>query len=463
MREITRNIGLIGAYLVTLFLLTSLVLALGKFTLPQSPIVLSFFVAMTLLLLAVRKKMWRDIGNRSFWIYTLSILAITFGIESYIVNYLPFEWATDPELCKAQAEYMLTTWELKPETADYFYMYPYNINISVILALLYKLFGDYTLVIYVFLLWVNASSLLAALTVRNITGNNLASIVTLALLQIFCIFTTRTYMPYTSNLALLFPILLIYIYTTKLSSTKKAILVPLLAAFGWQAKLTSLIALIAIVVIEAVRYVLNRKLYSNKDVAVGIVSTILSLALCAGLKTVGWNSMNYQQDDNKVKGFAYYLYLGQNTKSGGQWDEEYVKNGTMIAPSVEREAFYYSVAKRDFMDRGIMDNVKFYVAKTAICWGCTYMDYTRFEGKDNRWVFTLRHCVWFFIFVCAMISIFVCRNRYNLTMMLTLIGVMFYLFLSEGSFTYVIMFSPIIFAMAGITMAKLTSCPKSQS
>lgn len=463
MENLLRILGKTGAYIVALFLTVCLLLALGKYTLPQSPIVLSFFAAMTLLLFVARKKKWRDIGNRSFWLCTVSLLIAAFGIEAYIVNYAPFEWATDPKLCKELAEHMQTNWALKPETADYFYMYPHNINISVILALLYKLLGDYTLVIYAFLIWVNVSSLLACLTVRNLTGNNAVSVLVLLLLQVFCIFTTRTYMPYTSNLALLFPILLIYVYTTKLSSTKKAVLIPLIAAFGWQAKLTSLIAFIAIATIEAVRYMLNRKLYSNKDVAVAFASTVFSFALCAGLKTVSWNSLDYQQDDNRYKTFAYYLYLGQNTKAGGQWDAEYVNKGDLTAPSAERDAYYYSAAKRDFAERGLSGNIKFYTAKTAICWGCTYMDYTNFEGKDNSWVFILRHCVWFFIYICAMISIFVCRNRYNLAMLLTLTGLMIYQFLAEGSFTFVIMFSPIIFAMAGITIAKIIGCQKYQS
>ena len=458
-----KKIGYIGTYCVALFLLLCLLVALAKYTMPQAPVVLLFSCIMTGALWFVRKKNMPTISNKRFWIGVLMLLAGTFLVEAYIVNFLPFEWATDPELCKAQAEYMLTKWELKQETADYFYMYPYNISIQVVLGALYRLLGDYSYVIYVFLLWVNLSSLLACLTIRNLTGSNGASLLTLLLLQVFCIFTTRTYMPYTSNLALLFPILMIYLYTTKLSVTKKAILIPVIAAIGWQAKLTSLIAFIAIVIIEGIRYVLNRKRYTRTEITVAVLSTIISFALCASIKTLCWNGLNYQQDDNRVKGFAYYLYLGQNTKSGGQWDEDYVNNGTLIAPSMEREAFYFSVAKRDFKERGILGNIKFYFAKSAICWGCTYQDYIRFYGKDTNWVFTLRHCIWFFVFVCAMLSVFVKRNRYILSMILTLTGVMIYLFLSEGSFTYVIMFSPIVFAMAGITIARIATKTRNAS
>lgn len=454
--NVIRKTGIIGAYVVALFLLLCLILGLAKYTMPQSPVVLLFSAVMLGVLWFVKKRTLSEkISDNSFWITAIVLFVITFFTEAYIVNYAPFDWATDPRLCKENAEYMLSTWALKPELADYFYMYDHNINILTVLGALYRLLGDYTYVVYVFLIWVNISSLLACLTVRNITGNNFVSLLVFALLQVFCIFTTRTYMPYTSNLALLFPILVIYVYSTKLDSTYKAILIPFIAALGWQAKLTSLIAFIAIAIIETMRYIQYSKKDTKKTVCIAVASTVISFVLCAGLKTALWNSLNYQQDDNRYKTFAYYLYLGQNTKAGGQWDAEYVNKGDLTAPSAERNAYYYSVAKQDFMDRGLLGNIKFYTAKTTICWGCTYMDYTKFNGEDCRWVFTLRHCIWFFVFACAMLSVFICRNRYNLAMLLTLTGLMIYQFLAEGSFTFVIMFSPIIFAMAGITMNKV--------
>ena len=455
MVKIIRSTGLVGAYTVALFLLVCLLIGQVKYAMPHTPMVLVFATIVAGALLYIRKYHLSAISDKTFWISVAFLLFSAYCVEAYIVVNHPFEWATDPRLCKEQAEYMLTTWGMSPKLNGYFAMYPHNINILIVVGALYRLFGDYTYVVYFFLLLVNLSSLFACLTIKNITKNNFVSIVSLLLLQVFCIFTTRTYMPYTSNLALLFPILMVYVYTTKLSTTKKAILIPLIAAIGYQAKLTALIAFIAIAGIEAVRYVINRKLYTNKDVGIAIASTIVSFALCAGLKTICWNEFGYLEDDNRVKGFTYFVYLGQNTQSGGQWDAEYVKNSEYIAPKAERDAYYASVIKRDITERGLLGNIKFYVAKTAICWGCTYQDYVKFDNIDKKWVFTFRHCIWFFIFACAMLSVFICRNRYNLAMILTLTGVMIYLFLSEGSFTYVIMFSPIVFAMAGITMSKL--------
>lgn len=455
MSDIIRRSGYIGACFVALFLLTCLLVGQVKYAMPQTLMVTGSSVFVIGALLYARKRSLSYISDRTFWIGVSFLLISAFCVEAYIVVSHPFDWATDPRLCREQAEYMLTTWGMSPDLSGYFAMYPHNINILIVLGALYRLFGDYTYVVYVFLVLVNLSSLFACLTVRNITKSNFASIVSLLLLQVFCIFTTRTYMPYTSNLALIFPILMIYVYTTKISTPQKAVFIPFIAAIGYQAKLTSLIAFIAIVVIEVIRYVINQKLYTKKDIGIAIASTILSFMLCAGLKAICWNEFGYQEDDNRVKGFTYFLYLGQNTQSGGQWDAEYVKNSEYIAPKAERDAYYASVIKRDITERGLLGNIKFYVAKTAICWGCTYQDYVKFDNQDKSWVFVLRHCIWFFVFTCAMLSVFACRNKYNLAMLLTLTGVMVYLFLSEGSFTYVIMFSPIVFAMAGITISKL--------
>ena len=455
-KDMTKRIGYVGVYVVALFLLACLLIGQMKYALPETPIVVAFSTLVLSSFYYWGKKNVA-ISNKYFWISASTFLVLTFLVEVYVINALPFDWASDPRLCKEQAEYMLTTWSLKPELNVYFSMYPNNINILIILGALYRLFGDYNMVIYLFLVLVNLSSLCSSLIVRNITNNNFASLTSLLLLQVFCIFTTRTYMPYTSNLALIFPALMFYVYTSKLSKAGKTILIPIIAAIGWQAKVTSLIAFIAIIIVEGFRYVTYIYIYTKRDLIISVSSTLVAFSLLACVKSVCWNQFHYQIDESRAKGYVYFCYLGQNTQSGGQWDAEYVKKSEYVAPKAERDAYYLSIIKRDVKERGVLGNIKFYVAKTAICWGCTYQDYTRFDGKDNKWIFAFRHSIWFLVFACAVLSIFICRNKYNLAMMLTLAGVMCYLFLSEGSFTYVIMFSPIVFAMAGITFANISN------
>ena len=100
MKELIRKTGNLGAYAVALFLLLCLLLGLVKYTLPQSPIVLLFSAVMFVALWYVRKTGKSvSINNGQFWTVVAVLLVLTFCVEAYILNYMPFEWATDPKLC----------------------------------------------------------------------------------------------------------------------------------------------------------------------------------------------------------------------------------------------------------------------------------------------------------------------------------------------------------------------------
>ena len=99
--NVIRKTGIIGAYVVALFLLLCLILGLAKYTMPQSPVVLLFSAVMLGVLWFVKKRTLSEkISDNSFWITAIVLFVITFFTEAYIVNYAPFDWATDPRLCK---------------------------------------------------------------------------------------------------------------------------------------------------------------------------------------------------------------------------------------------------------------------------------------------------------------------------------------------------------------------------
>lgn len=439
-----------GSYIFAIYMLLCLNIGLLYYALPCVLIVFGFAVIAVFSIYLLCKKRIPQFDNNSFRLICSAVILSTFIIELIIANCYPFQWASDPIICKGQAIYMAESWKLKPETSGYFYDYPNNVNLIIILGWLYRLFENYSYVIAIFLILVNLSSLFACLTVRNITNNNFVSIITLIVLQLFAISTTRTYMPYTSNLTILFPILTVYLYTSNFNTITKILLIPLVAAIGYQAKLTCLISFIALVFIEIIRYLTNRGSYSNKGILLSILSVIVSFGLLSGIKNYAWNSIGYQQDENRARDFAYFIFLGHNTNSGGQWDAEYVKLGEMKGTKTERDSFFYSVTKKNIQDRGIVGNIKFYISKTVISWGCTKMDYIQLNKGFDKFIYTLRLCIWYIVLTLAMLSVFFVRNRYTSMMLLTSVGVVLYLWLSECSFTYVIMFTPMVFALAGI-------------
>ncbi len=70
--------------------------------------------------------------------------------------------------------------------------------------------------------------------------------------------------------------------------------------------------------------------------------------------------------------------LGQNNRTGGQWDEETSFHiGYYDGTKEERDEKFLSETYNNIIERGILGNIKFYIAKTVICWGCTNMDNLR--------------------------------------------------------------------------------------
>ena len=449
-------------YFASFLLLLCLNIGLFYYAIELAPIVLGVIAVIVGIVFYFRGIKLPEISDRNFWKIIVLLIFTTFIIEIIIINNFPFQWATDPQICRSQAIYMNENYGLMPQFAEYFYQYPNNINLIIVLGALYKLFGDYSYVTYFFILLVNLSSLFACMTVRNITKNNFVSIIVLLFLQLFAILTTRTYMPYTSNLAILFPILTTYLYTSNLSTKKKIIIIPMVAVLGYQAKLTCLISFIALLLVESIRFIKNRRNYDFKNVGLSILSVVFFFGIFTGLKNYSWDNLGYSIDDTKSRGFAYFLFLGHNPNTGGQWDAIYVKLGDYKGTKSERDSYFYDITQKNIRERGFVGNVKFYLAKTTMAWGCTKMDYIQLNKAFDNVIYGVRHFIWYLFFFIAMLAVFLVKDKGVYMIMLTCVGVMIYLWLSECSFTYVIMFSPMIFALSGVTLDKFFKCKKNQ-
>ena len=97
-----------------------------------------------------------------------------------------------------------------------------------------------------------------------------------------------------------------------------------------------------------------------------------------------------------------------------------------------------------------------------MAWGCTKMDYIQLNKAFDNVIYGVRHFIWYLFFFIAMLAVFLVKDKGVYMIMLTCVGVMIYLWLSECSFTYVIMFSPMIFALSGVTLDKFFKCKKNQ-
>ena len=390
-------------------------------------------------------------------VYTIIIgvyTFLTFGIELNIMHTQMPPIVLDFEIVKLQTEWYASHGSIDENIREYFSVFPNNINIFIIFSVIYKLLGSYTGVIVFVILCSNISSILTALSIKHLTHNNHASLFVFVLMELLMAFTTRTYWPYTSNPGVLLIILTFYLYVCRLSKIWKCILIPFVASVALMIKLTAIIPFIAIVMVESLRIIKNYHKESMKYIAVSVFFTCLFFGSTKMCETYLWNKAGYTYDEEKYRGFWYFTCLGQYTESSGQW-HSYVFNelGNYKGSKEERDNFYKQYTIKQVVDRGVVGNVKFYIAKSTAGWGSTNLDLVEINGKGVLCHF-VRHSIWYSLMMLMSLAIFLNRrkDKYIHVAYLTISGVLLYLLISEIQFAYVWMYCPILFVLSGVSV-----------
>jgi len=390
-------------------------------------------------------------------VYTIIIgvyTFLTFGIELNIMHTQMPPIVLDFEIVKLQTEWYASHGSIDENIREYFSVFPNNINIFIIFSVIYKLLGSYKGVVVFVILCSNISSILTALSIKHLTHNSHASLFVFVLMEMLMVLTTRTYWPYTSNPGILFIILTFYLYVCPLPKLWKCVLIPFTASAALMIKLTAIIPFIAIIMVEGIGIIKNYHKENMRYIAISVFFTCLFFGAAKVYETYLWNKAGYTYDEGKYRGFWYFTCLGQYTESSGQW-HSYVFNelGNYKGNKEERDNFYKQYTIKQVVDRGVVGNVKFYIAKSTAGWGSTNLDLVEINGKGVLCHF-VRHSIWYSLMMLMSLAIFLNRrkDKYIHVAYLTISGVLLYLLISEIQFAYVWMYCPILFVLSGVSV-----------
>lgn len=392
------------------------------------------------------KKEWlqKELSASCFYMAMISVFVISFISQSIIVYCVPLEFINDFLITKNQVEYMAETFAINPSYNDYYHAFPFNLDTVGIITAIYKLVGNYTHVVIIFASLVNIAGIIIGLSIKNITNKSCVAIFVTILYELYSLFAIKTYWPYTGNLGLLFVALIIYAYTLNVNKSKKILLVVLFAAIGWRVKMTCLVPFVGISIIEGINAISQKDV---KHIAVAIVSFVVCFGGAFLCHKAYFNALRFESDPTIEHNVIYYFALGQNTEYGGQHYHPISVQGDIHRPKEVRDSLFMNMALDYIKERGVFGNVKFFVGKIAYCWGDTNLDYH--TSIDKKVPMAIRHSIWYVALMCMTIGIFIIRDRRYLSLMLSIFGAILYLYISEASASYVIMYSPIVFVMMG--------------
>ena len=392
-----------------------------------------------------------DISEKCFWWSIACTFIISFIAMAVVIKSVDLPYYSDFIIAREQAIYFADQNTISPKFSQYFHAYPFNINTVFFLGWLYKLTGNYHYVELITATIVNITAIVTGFTVRNVTKNNILSLIIAVVYEFYSIFCMKTYMPYTSNVVLLFPILIMYLYTLKFSKSTRIVLISIVAFIGYNIKITAIIPYIGIMIVEGTLCFKNKEL---KIIGLAGVCCIICFMFASLYTSAIQKSLNFEPNPTIEHNTIYYLAMGQNNEYGGQYYLPIAEIGDQYRPKEERDSLFLNMALDEIKQRSILGQVKFFVAKIAICWGEVHQDHLKFCSVD-RLLIAFRHLFWYFSLLLMTIGVFIIKDKKYYSMLLGLFGVVLYLYLSEAGSRYVIMFSPIVFAMMGWTMSKI--------
>lgn len=417
-----------------------------------SVICLSWF-SLAFLLLKNQGFTQYNIKPKTFKISLTCIFLFFLILQAIIVYNVPLGYYSDFIVVKQQTISLSEEYQILPEYEQYFNMYPFQINIVVLINWIYRLVGeDYHRVELFSAAIVNLSAIIAAVTVKHLTGNRSLAIIVAIFSEILSLLCLKTYLPYSNNLGEIFPILCVCAYVSRMGNTKKMILMTAIASVGAMVKITTIIPFMGICLVEGVRFIKERRF---KEILMS-GSTLALMFFCLSIaRGTMIKKLEFNQDPSWEHGFVYFLAMGQNNQVAGQFYKPIgIIGDQYYSTKAERDELFWNIAKTSIKERSLIGQVKFFLVKISYCWGEVRQDHLKFSRYDKLFLI-LQHYVWNFALLMMTLGTFLITDRRYYALIMGIWGIVGYLYLSEAGSRYVMMYTPIVFAMMGWAMHAL--------
>lgn len=395
------------------------------------------------------------LSDKRFFTLVSVIASIVFTVQIAIAFLYPFRYDSDLLLVRETAINIAEQGVLGKHYG-YFQSFPNNLNITLVCAALYRIGRSWEFVTSIGALMVNLSAILTSLTVRNYTKSNTISFVTLILAEFILSFTFIAFPPYTHNGGIIFPVLQLFLYSSPLKRNTKIILLVLTTVFGLAMKATTIIPVMAIVIIEMLKVIHT---HQWKPIIFTFALFVILYSGTLYIQNHIWNNVGYIENTSKKNDISYFLLLGQSTNSGGRCDGEYATLATKLdVGKSHKDSIFIQLTKENVVKRGVWGNVKFYLGKLSMCWGDSSFSgyktsYKNPQMQKFQYLYVIpRQILWYCILILMCIAPFICRKNKQTLLYICLIGVALYLLLFEAESRYVFMFVPLILSLACINM-----------
>lgn len=413
-----------------------------------------------------------EIEDKKYKKSLILISTIMFLIEILLAYFMFFYTDWDVLAINEASNLFLKTNTLKSNY--YLTLCPNNIFITLIYVILKNtpLLGkNYMFIIIFNCVLVSLSGVFTSLTVRNIFGNRKA-IFSYVIIIPAILLNPWFVIPYSDTFTILIPILILYFYTKKNKKWYYFTIISLLSAFGYLIKPTTIIILLAILIVE----IFNIKKYKIKDILIASSSIVLAVLLSYSVNLYAYEILDFSKSIYaKPTNIYHFLAQGQNDYTSGAYSKQDVNETISHDDNYNIEKF-----KARLLNRNFGETVTFFTKKTLLnfndgsfTWGnegvffykkiernniiSNYLANIYYkDGKYYDLFIQLCNCIWLLILFFCPYIVFCNKNKYNLVIMLSIIGITIFATIFEARTRYFYTYLPIfiVCAISGITQLK---------
>lgn len=440
-----------------------------NFVLPNA---VTFLIGLVVFGIYLFVKVRKDLTRKKFWILLAVIFVIVLFLQLLVQKFAAFETDWDVKVMRDAVDSVL---KHEPYNTWYFSIYPNNLFLFFIMIVVKMVIpGEVGLLVLNSIL-VSLAGLFTCLAVRNFTGSYKKGLCSYLITIPLILLSPWILIPYSDTFALLFPILIVYLYSCKKKTLFHYFAIPFLSIIGYLIKPTVLIVLIAIVIVEAVNNlgVLKKlKKLDYKRAAKYTACIMLGVGLAFGIREIGIRAIHFEPAAGAYEfNMTHFLAMGQNDETNGTYYHPDVEYSNLNGMGNNLGKF-----KDRLFGRTLAGNFKFFVKKNlinynngAFAWGhegVFYYDVPESEskvtdilrsflysnGKNYKYYAQILQIIWITVLMFCPFMVRRKNLKKELVVMMTIVGITLFLLLFEARSRYLYLYAP-VFVLCAITGA----------
>ena len=455
-----------------------------EFLIPNIIVLLVVIIPVFLIYYFLFKKK-EDISLKKYRNTLIIIFVITFILQLILTVSIYFYTDWDVKIIRDIVDSFIKTGSLKDNY--YLTLYPNNLLLTMILVGIKSipfLGSNYLFLLAIDCLLVNLAGLFTSLTIKNVSSKKAALACYIIMLPLILL-SPWIVIPYTDTFAILFPILVLYLYTKKNRRIYDYYLIGLFSALGYYIKPTVIIVLIAIVIVEVfsrLHFIFKKDIIKKKvKKYLGIFALLLFGMLTSfSINKLSYKVLNFEQVTYvEPFTFIHYLAMGQNDETLGAYSEKDINESAYLGKKHDLEKFYDRLTTRTFGEQ-----VSFFAKKTLLnfndgsfSWAkdgiffykkvdapSTFAEEIReiyySGGKYYDQFLQFSQILWLIVLTFCPFIIKRKNNKNELVIMLSIIGITLFLTIFEPRTRYLYCYSPIFVVAFVLGISNLKSTLK---